>query len=474
MKRCFRSIGKLAFFLMVILGGQVCSAPLHANDTLSIEKFEVEKKVDQLLLLMQKRLVIMHEVARAKWNQKLPIEDKGREQHILTQLIEQAKTYSLDEKWIHAFFQAQFDAAKEIQKNDFSLWNEQGMQKFEHALSLKDELRGYIDQINQEMIELLSQIGKEVDSQLILEHPLSNRVSDYIESSVWQLSIAPFFLNHNFLGTNDKTGLLFMTSNPALKRFKVDKLVRDKIPELMRNKGIAVHERNMERQEFFFRLKEKLIEEAKEVEKAKTQEDVTEELADVLEVVYALAQEKGISLEEVENCRLHKRTLKGGFDKRIYNSFIDIEENNSAIEYYLSKQAEYPEIHHNHTSCIFCQIAKQERKGDVITQFKHCFVLKDQFPVSNGHILIIPHEHTLNWFTASDEIRLDIMHTLNMMKTQLDKEYQPDGYNIGANCGVFAGQTVMHLHVHLIPRYKGDMEDPKGGVRGVIPSKQKY
>jgi diadenosine tetraphosphate (Ap4A) HIT family hydrolase len=60
------------------------------------------------------------------------------------------------------------------------------------------------------------------------------------------------------------------------------------------------------------------------------------------------------------------------------------------------------------------------------------------------------------------------------MKEKIDAENHPQGYNIGANCGEIAGQTVMHLHVHLIPRYHGDMEDPKGGVRGVIPSKQKY
>ena len=126
------------------------------------------------------------------------------------------------------------------------------------------------------------------------------------------------------------------------------------------------------------------------------------------------------------------------------------------------------------TSCIFCQIVNQEKQADVVATFEHCFVIKDQFPVSKGHLLIIPHEHTLNWFTAREVVRLNIMHALACMKERLDEEYQPDGYNIGANCGEVAGQTVMHLHVHLIPRYKGDMDDPKGGVRGVIPSKQKY
>lgn len=126
------------------------------------------------------------------------------------------------------------------------------------------------------------------------------------------------------------------------------------------------------------------------------------------------------------------------------------------------------------SGCIFCQIAQKERNAEIVAEFKYCYVLKDAFPVSNGHILIIPYEHTENWFSAEEEVQIDIMHALNVMKTKLDAEYNPDGYNIGANCGKTAGQTVMHLHVHLIPRYKGDMEDPRGGIRGVIPSKQKY
>ena len=67
-----------------------------------------------------------------------------------------------------------------------------------------------------------------------------------------------------------------------------------------------------------------------------------------------------------------------------------------------------------------------------------------------------------------------MMEALYQVKVGLDAEYQPDGYNIGINCGVTAGQSIMHLHMHLIPRYEGDMSDPKGGVRGVIPFKQKY
>lgn len=123
--------------------------------------------------------------------------------------------------------------------------------------------------------------------------------------------------------------------------------------------------------------------------------------------------------------------------------------------------------------CIFCQ---RLQRGELtfIAQFKYCFVVKDNFPVSKGHLLIIPYEHIENWFIAKDEIQRDMIHAANEVKRILDAEYHPDGYNIGMNCGSAAGQTVMHLHMHLIPRYAGDMEDPRGGVRGVIPSKQKH
>lgn len=124
--------------------------------------------------------------------------------------------------------------------------------------------------------------------------------------------------------------------------------------------------------------------------------------------------------------------------------------------------------------CLFCQMARQEHEVNFFAKFKLCYAIKDQFPVSNGHILIIPYEHTDNWFTAKEEVRLDMINALNIIKERLDLEYHPDGYNIGANCGDAAGQTIMHLHLHLIPRYRGDMDNPSGGVRGVIPSKQKY
>ena len=102
------------------------------------------------------------------------------------------------------------------------------------------------------------------------------------------------------------------------------------------------------------------------------------------------------------------------------------------------------------------------------------FVLYDGFPVSEGHCIIIPHRVYSNYFDSTEDEVIGLQKLVVETKKLLDKKYHPDGYNVGINCGEDGGQTVPHVHIHLIPRYTGDVEDPRGGVRGVIPSKQKY
>ena len=102
------------------------------------------------------------------------------------------------------------------------------------------------------------------------------------------------------------------------------------------------------------------------------------------------------------------------------------------------------------------------------------FAIRDGYPVSPGHTLIIPKRHVETWFDASPAEQQAIFQAVNQVKAALDAELSPDAYNVGFNAGAAAGQTVMHLHVHVIPRFEGDMDDPRGGVRGVIPDKQKY
>ena len=102
-----------------------------------------------------------------------------------------------------------------------------------------------------------------------------------------------------------------------------------------------------------------------------------------------------------------------------------------------------------------------------------CVVL-DGYPVSRGHTLVIPKRHVGSFFELGGEERDDILSMLDQARTRLNAEYAPDGYNIGINDGPAAGQTVPHLHIHLIPRYRGDQDDPRGGVRWIFPEKADY
>ncbi len=121
-------------------------------------------------------------------------------------------------------------------------------------------------------------------------------------------------------------------------------------------------------------------------------------------------------------------------------------------------------------SCPFCNIDKL----NIILKNEMCFAIFDKYPVSEGHMLIVPFRHFANFFEATEDEILAIHALLLDAKGFLDRRFSPDGYNIGVNVGAVSGQTIMHLHVHLIPRYKGDIDNPVGGVRGVIPSKRIY
>ena len=122
--------------------------------------------------------------------------------------------------------------------------------------------------------------------------------------------------------------------------------------------------------------------------------------------------------------------------------------------------------------CIFCN----KTNCKVISSTKHFFIIRDTaYPVTKHHTLIITHRHVDDYFDLNKEEINDLDEILKNQKRelkQLDKEIT--AFNIGVNIGRDAGQSIMHCHIHLIPRRKGDVEDPRGGVRGVIPEKQKY
>lgn len=120
--------------------------------------------------------------------------------------------------------------------------------------------------------------------------------------------------------------------------------------------------------------------------------------------------------------------------------------------------------------CPFCDLDG----AHVTAETKHALARLDRFPVTEGHTLIVSRRHVSNFFDLSMEEQQDIMSLLNTVKQRLDQKYGTCDYNVGINCGPLAGQTVDHVHVHLIPRREGDADDPRGGVRWVIPEKARY
>ena len=118
--------------------------------------------------------------------------------------------------------------------------------------------------------------------------------------------------------------------------------------------------------------------------------------------------------------------------------------------------------------CIFCN------PKNVILENDNAVAVMDGYPCSDGHMLIIPKRHARDFFELTDfEVASMFLLSFDANK-YIEKKYHPSGYNIGFNVGESGGQTIPHCHMHIIPRYDGDVEDPRGGIRGVIPQKQKY
>ncbi|URZ06892.1 HIT family protein [Clostridium felsineum] len=111
-------------------------------------------------------------------------------------------------------------------------------------------------------------------------------------------------------------------------------------------------------------------------------------------------------------------------------------------------------------NCPFCS----SNNFDIICENKFAFAILDKNPVNEGHTLIIPKRHFPFFFEASGEEITAMYSLLHEAKGILDIQYEPSGYNIGVNVGYYAGQTIKHMHIHLIPRYKGDVDEPKGGI----------
>jgi diadenosine tetraphosphate (Ap4A) HIT family hydrolase len=125
-------------------------------------------------------------------------------------------------------------------------------------------------------------------------------------------------------------------------------------------------------------------------------------------------------------------------------------------------------------NCLFCDVQTFDRKR-IIDENSLAYAVRDGFPVTDGHTLFIPKRHTLDYFGLGEA---EVLAINNLMSTHrallLETDSSIEGFNIGMNCGEIAGQSIWHCHVHLIPRRKGDVEFPKGGIRNVIPNKGNY
>lgn len=122
--------------------------------------------------------------------------------------------------------------------------------------------------------------------------------------------------------------------------------------------------------------------------------------------------------------------------------------------------------------CIFCD--KIDKNNNALFETSEWIAFFDEYPVSKGHTLLIPKEHFQTYFDLPDLYTETIDSSIKKAKNILDEKFHPDWYNIWFNCWETAGQSIMHFHIHIIPRYKGDVKNPRGGIRGVIPSKQNY
>ena len=121
-------------------------------------------------------------------------------------------------------------------------------------------------------------------------------------------------------------------------------------------------------------------------------------------------------------------------------------------------------------NCPFCS----PKRDEIVVENDLCYARWDKLPVSDGHILIIPFRHVRDLFGLTTDEWTATFALVEECKQVIESTRSPDGYNIGWNVGIPAGQTIMHCHCHVIPRYHGDIENPTGGIRGVIPHKRIY
>ncbi len=200
-----------------------------------------------------------------------------------------------------------------------------------------------------------------------------------------------------------------------------------------------------------------------------------EEQTEVLLKVSQLLNSGGIAYFAVrrdvkfEGFRIHKIHQKQTYQCNVvlpYKSILL----NEYCEIYEYKHINQSELNLSN-DCPFCN---PDKDREIILESASVFAIYDKFPVSNGHVLIIPKKHVSNYFELSFKEQSACWFVLNSVQKIIQEKFNPVGFNVGININETAGQTVPHVHIHLIPRYNGDVEIPRGGVRGVIPDKKEY
>lgn len=170
-----------------------------------------------------------------------------------------------------------------------------------------------------------------------------------------------------------------------------------------------------------------------------------------------------------EGFRLHYIHKEYTYQCNVKLPYLSLE-CNSSYEIYQYKHFNQ-QRHDEKNHCVFCNLSSQ---AELICETATCVAFYDGYPVSPGHALIIPKRHVASYFDLTKHEREAMNIMLMYVKKRIQERFNPDGYNIGINVNESAGQSIFHVHMHLIPRYEGDVENPKGGVRGVIPSLQNY
>ena len=200
-----------------------------------------------------------------------------------------------------------------------------------------------------------------------------------------------------------------------------------------------------------------------------------EEQAEVLMNISNLLKPKGKAYFAVrrdiqyEGFRIHKIHKKETYQCLIKLAYLSVFKNENCEVY---EYEHYTSLNKGNTELSPFLVGEEIR--ELIVETATVFSFYDKFPVSKGHCLVVPKRLVSNYFDLTLKEQTACWIVVNKVKTILQEKYNPDGFNIGININLEAGQTIWHSHIHIIPRYRGDVENPKGGIRGVIPSKKEY